>query len=61
MGTAEDVLSSILAERDLRLINAKDRTARANIIAEDYGICWLIAFALANNELVLKALKEWRR
>ena len=61
MGTAEDVLSSVLAEHDIRLINAKDRVERANVIAEDYGICWLIAFSIANDERVLRSLKEWRK
>lgn len=61
MGTAEDVLESVLAERDLRLINAKDRVGRANVIAEDYGICWLIAFAIANDERLLRSLKDWRK
>ena len=44
------VMDLILTEDNLKLRLAKDRTERANVIKEDYGICWLIAYCIANSD-----------
>lgn len=48
----QKALDLILTEDNLKLKLARDRSERATVIKEDYGVCWLLAYCIAGNELL---------